>query len=520
MGKGAHVISAIPDRIPGTLAPEAVWRSLPSSLLSSGERRMEAENYLADGYRTRLDVESRGTGWLRLDELARIWQPSRLKGIQVGPEYGTPFLAATQMFDARPVPRKFLSLNRTDSSAERFVKAGTVLVTCSGNVGRSILALEAEERVLVSHDLLRIEPVSNKYWGWLYAFLRAPQARNMMMAAQYGHIIKHLEVSHLGAIPMPGLPESLLDDFNSEVRRLLDMRNKTRSLLQRAEDIYTQRMGPISAVGDPEVGFSVNARALFGTRRRLEGAFHDPRAAAIVRKLHEAGDQVEPLSAVAERVWWLSRFKRIFGDRGAPYMSADELFSSNPPIGKRVLLEQAERAEDYFVKAGWIVMACSGQAYGLLGSVALMAPRHERAFLSHDLIRIVPRSDVIRPGYLYMTLGHPLLGRPLAVRNAYGTSIPHLEPSDIAEFPVVRLEEAVEDEIADLVEEAVLLRASADDIEDVLASTADQIISDFVEGATILPDAYRLTAANDARQVAPGIVEVTKNEAAPLGNEA
>lgn len=41
-------------------------------------------------------------GWKRLSEMARSWQLSRLKGIQVNRTYGTPFLAATQVFDVRP----------------------------------------------------------------------------------------------------------------------------------------------------------------------------------------------------------------------------------------------------------------------------------------------------------------------------------------------------------------------------------------------------------------------------------
>lgn len=58
---------------------------------------MEAENYLSSGYDLRLAIEERAAGWLRLGQMARVWQPSRLKGIQVSHETGTPFLAATQV---------------------------------------------------------------------------------------------------------------------------------------------------------------------------------------------------------------------------------------------------------------------------------------------------------------------------------------------------------------------------------------------------------------------------------------
>jgi type I restriction enzyme S subunit len=153
---------------------KAKFLALPASTLWGGERRMEAENYLSSGYGHRLALQARLGGSSRLGHLARVWQPSRLKGITVSAEYGTPFLAATQAFDLRPVPRKFLSLGRTDNSAERFAKPGCIIVTCSGTVGRTTLATSAVSNVLLSHDLLRVEPLDAEMKGWTYAYLRAP----------------------------------------------------------------------------------------------------------------------------------------------------------------------------------------------------------------------------------------------------------------------------------------------------------------------------------------------------------
>ena len=141
--------------------------SLKASLLFSDGRRMEAENFLASGFGTRVAIEAKGAGWTRLSNVARTWQPSRLKGIQVSPEFGTPFLAATQLYDVRPAPRKWLSLERTGDHAQRFVDEGTILVTCSGSVGRATLAHSTIKGVLISHDLLRIEALDPDWWGWI-----------------------------------------------------------------------------------------------------------------------------------------------------------------------------------------------------------------------------------------------------------------------------------------------------------------------------------------------------------------
>ncbi len=482
MALRARLVAPPPQ--PKTVWPwhEVAWASISASTLTAGDRRFEADNYLATAYGIRVAIESRREGWSRLGTLARVWQPSRLKGIQVSRGFGTPFLAATQVFDLRPTPRKWLSLERTDDAANRFVASGQILVTCSGSVGRSVLSYRPLERVLITHDLLRVEPHNPEHWGWVYAFLRSPKCRAIMTAAKYGHVIKHLEVGHLEALPVPSVSNELLADFNADAKEILQKRNEAFDLIHDAEAIFDKRLGDVSAE-DCEAGFSVRASSFTTGRRRLEASYHHPRAAAILRRFRDLDLPTEPLNDVAERIWWLTRFKRIFGEEGMPYMSADELFSLNPTITKRVLAEQADNAEDYLVRAGWIVMACSGQTYGLNGSVALAEKRYENYFFSHDIVRIIPRADQIRPGYLFAALGHPRFGRPLVILNAYGTSIPHLDPGDVASIPIVRLGESLENEVADRMEKAAQLRAEADDLENAIAERADSLIDQFLHSS-------------------------------------
>jgi hypothetical protein len=419
---------------------------------------------------------------MRFGDLAHVWQPSRLKGIQVSPDFGTPFLAATQVFDLRPTPRKWLALERTQEAAGRFVERGTILVTCSGSVGRATLAFEPHLRTLITHDLLRVEPRDDQFYGWLYAYLRSAQAQAMMIGAQYGHVIKHLECAHLNSLPIPVLHVDGREHFNSASRAVLEKRDKAYSLVAEAEELFTASVGKVDGSSEWETGFEVPTTKLFSGRRRLEGNFDSPRVIAILKQFKRRRLKTQELSQVTERIWLMARIKRVFGETGLPYLSADELFSINPGVSKRVLIEQTGNAGDFYVKAGWIVMARSGQTYGLIGSVALMTESHERAFLSDDLIRIVPRSEQIHPGYLYAALGHPKFGRPLLLHYSYGTSIPHLEPSDVATFPVVRLSEAVEREIGEKALEAAALRAEADEIENAIAANAQAIIHRFTAG--------------------------------------
>ena len=130
-------------------------------------------------------------------------------------------------------------------------------------------------------------------------------------------------------------------------------------------------------------------------------------------------------------------------------------------------------------------MACSGQKYGILGRAIKLTDNHEGLFGSHDLMRIMVDESKMRSGYLLAFLNDPLFGRPYVVRNAYGTSVPHLDALDIQEVRIPRLGVS-EDVIADLMDESVRLSAEADRLENEAMRLAqeqiDLAIAEFSDG--------------------------------------
>ncbi len=460
----------------------AHWASLPVSLLGAGARRMEAENYLASGHGLRIAIEARPAGCVRLGEMAEVWQPSRLKGIQVSQEFGTPFLAATQVFDFRPMPRKWLAVEQTSDASGRFVTRGTILVTCSGSVGRATIATPAHENTLISHDLLRISPKRQEYWGWLYAFLRSPQGRAMMSAAQYGHVIKHLEVEHLTALPIPLPNDGILARFDVMARAILEKRERSFSLATEADQSYSQLFS--SQVNrDDEAGFTVKASELFRGHRRLEGNCHVPAVKRIPEVLASRARKVVSLGQVTSRIFVPGRFKHIYSDGGIPYLDSADLLEVNPDVLKFVISLPPVAQEPYRVEPGWLLAPCSGQVYGNLGQSVIATEFHVGKILSNHILRICP-NDKIRSGYLQCVLGHPSLGRPQLVRLAFGSSVPEIAVEDVAEIKIPRLDSRVESRLADLQEEAAHEREAADSLERSIAAEADILIEQFLAGDT------------------------------------
>lgn len=106
----------------------------------------------------------------------------------------------------------------------------------------------------------------------------------------------------------------------------------------------------------------------------------------------------------------------------------------------------------------------------------------EGKVITDDVIRIKPKPTAsIAPGYLTVALSHIRYGRPIVKALAYGSSIPHIDVTDIETMEIVRLDPKEEKAIAELAEASAKARADADIIEREIAADADKIISRFIE---------------------------------------
>lgn len=443
---------------------------------------MEAETYLSHGFSIRMAIERRPGGWTRFGELAKVWMPGRLKGIQVSRDFGTPFLAATQVYDLRPMPHKWLALARTADAASRFVQPGMILVTCSGSVGRPTTAYTPHENILISHDLLRVEALNERDNGWLYAYLHAPQVRQMATGMQYGHMIKHLETSHLEILPIPTVDDATAAQFARRVSRILQLRNEGHRLTLDAEARFESALGQLKITDWGEGGFRVKASHAFHSgRRRLEASFHNPGVAAIRHHLAEHGEAFTAVRDAAYDVWVPGRYKRIPADDGVVYRDSADLLQVSPDLRKRF----ADcRFGDQFcgrVKSGWILIPSSGQVYGIIGTAILATQALDDQVVSNHVIRVAPRKNArIRPGYLVTAMSHPNWGLPLLKSLAFGSSVPEIDAQDIADLQVVRLSVSAESTIADRAEASAEAHAQADLLERAIAQDASAIIDRFM----------------------------------------
>jgi type I restriction enzyme S subunit len=79
---------------------------------------------------------------------------------------------------------------------------------------------------------------------------------------------------------------------------------------------------------------------------------------------------------------------------------------------------------------------------------------------TEDVLRVIPDNKKIRPGFLYAYLGSKF-GVPLIAGGTYGAIIQHIEPEHIADLPVPRLGEEVEQKAHELIVKAAQNRTMA-----------------------------------------------------------
>lgn len=215
---------------------------------------------------------------------------------------------------------------------------------------------------------------------------------------------------------------------------------------------------------------TVPAYWLFRGENRLDGGYYTTEVNAALRAVNDCGFEVQPLEKVTGNIFVLDRFRRVYArDKasGWPYLSASEALNFRLHSDRYIAKDHAPKSATYhFAKPGWLLATASGS----VGRMVLVTKRLSKYFLTHDLLRIVPK-DFPYAGYLYAYLSSRI-GQLLMVKDQYGSAIKHLEPHHLAGIPIPLLPEEIQAEIHAAIMHAYALRDEAN----ALLDEADKLL--------------------------------------------
>lgn len=103
---------------------------------------------------------------------------------------------------------------------------------------------------------------------------------------------------------------------------------------------------------------------LLNGEQRLNGRFYANDSFKSLLVLQRSRLPIKPLGSLVSDTFVLGRFKRVYAsdkEAGWPYLSASEALMFRPESDRYLAKDHAPaEAESHFIKAGWILLSCSG----------------------------------------------------------------------------------------------------------------------------------------------------------------
>lgn len=141
---------------------------------------------------------------------------------------------------------------------------------------------------------------------------------------------------------------------------------------------------------------------------------------------------------------------------GVPFLGSTDILLADLTGLSLLSNKQVKANPSLLIRKDWVLITRSGT----IGRMAYSRADMDGMACTEDVLRVVPNSLVIPPGYLYAYLSGNY-GSLLIKHGIYGAIIQHIEPEHIAYLPVPRLKAFVEQSADVLVRRAASLRVQA-----------------------------------------------------------
>lgn len=227
---------AYPDDPAPLLEKDVYTRGVPATAFSEGNRLLTAPAYSsAVGDALSFIAESEHETVPLGDLCDRIFRKSRFKRVWVEQEeHGYPYMAPKDMMYLKPYLRQvdqpekaYVAKEEYREVAEEYmVEPGWLLITCSGRVGRVVLATESLTNYFFTHDLIRAVPKEDVYEGYIYAYLNSWLGQALLKREKFGVTVKHIEPHQVEDVPVLMPPENERKEMHEQIKEAYDHRDQ------------------------------------------------------------------------------------------------------------------------------------------------------------------------------------------------------------------------------------------------------------------------------------------------------
>lgn len=367
-----------------------------------------------------------------------------------------PIFQPSSIVDIKPTPDGYISKKTKVDIDSLRVHKGQILLTCSGTIGKVSLVSRTLDNAIFSHDLLRIDCKNPIEIGYIYTYLKSKIGSQILITNKYGAVITHIESEHLDTVPIPNAPDSIKSRINDLIMQSYELRDESNALIDEATKLLIEELH-LPAIEDFDVSlykkdasvdtFSVKLSEMNG---RADASYHVPIVDAIVEHLKKYAAEVTTIGdeRISSDVILPGRFKRVYVEEGygVTFFSGKNISELDPSDKRYLSFAQHDKKikDELTIKQNMILVTCSGT----IGNTVLVPKHWDNWAMTHDIIRLVPTSDLY--GYLYIWLQSEYCNA-IIQSYAYGSVVQHIEKEHIKSCPVPILKnQDVQKQINDL----------------------------------------------------------------------
>ena len=245
--------------------------------------------------------------------------------------------------------------------------------------------------------------------------------------------------------------------------------------ISKAFDSFTEGEDPSKVT---KLAFTISSKSIkFTADFRLNAAYYLPSSTDLRQQLitivqHDSSLTITPLGELVENIFYPGRFKRDYTEsleNSVPFLGGANINQLIPVTEKRIS-KNSLHYEKLALKPGWILVTRSGTT----GIISTVPEDWEGFAASEHIIRIIPNSEKLHPGYLSGYLRSEI-GQRLLKDGIFGSVIDEISCSYIALIPVLHPKDLSQVEtIGEKIAQSDILRAKASSL---ISETSSKIES-------------------------------------------
>lgn len=171
------------------------------------------------------------------ERIKEVYLAPRFARLYVDSAHGTPLLQGSHVLMMRIHDLKYISTAKTERIDRWIIRKGSVLITCSGTIGRVTLTTKKMDSWAASQHILRVIPKMDvSHPGFLAAFLMTPFGQHQIKARIYGGVVDELTDFDTARCLVPDVPFHLQLPIGAKVEKAFELRDCANDLEDEAID--------------------------------------------------------------------------------------------------------------------------------------------------------------------------------------------------------------------------------------------------------------------------------------------